>query len=514
MLAVGLVRVSTQAQVEEGYSLERQEALVRDYCHREADVLIDVIQDAGVTGKALDREGLDRLDALIQAKAVQKIVIARMDRLSREPWRALQLVSTWRQHGIRVVMLNRPNAGDTPIDQFYEVLEAGLAGLEWAKIRELTTAGRYSKAQAGRLPSFYSCLGYDQVARWEEQAHPELAGQSGTLRVNEAEAAVVRHIFRRVAEGATLTGLAKELNAAGYRGKTGVEWSMVTVRHIIENPAYKGEAVYGKNRYRTIHLPGGGKVRSVEAVSPEEWLRIPCPALVSVEQWEHCQERLGETATRFVGRQSVVWILRGCIVCEKCTGQRGLPRNCTGARRTRCKGRKNYHVRQYKCPVCDVSYSAPRLEALALRQLAAATLPGAMGAKARRQAEESRRDYGGVTQRLEQVRAELRALDQEERQVAKLILRGISAPIVDETLASIQARRAEANGRLRGLTAQVESWADPDAAEEAAERYAASLRAELAATRNDPAGLQALYQRSLRIVLRRGKPPQLEIKEG
>src|SRR5580698_5011593 len=83
MKTVGYVRVSTDRQAEQGVSLEAQEAKIRAMATVQGADLDEVIVDGGESAKSLNRPGLQRLLALINARKVQAVIVAKLDRLTR-----------------------------------------------------------------------------------------------------------------------------------------------------------------------------------------------------------------------------------------------------------------------------------------------------------------------------------------------------------------------------------------------------------------------------------------------
>jgi site-specific DNA recombinase len=83
MQAIGYVRVSTDRQAEQGVSLEAQEAKIRAMATIHSAELVEVIVDGGESAKSLNRPGLQRLLALINAGQVQAVIVAKLDRLTR-----------------------------------------------------------------------------------------------------------------------------------------------------------------------------------------------------------------------------------------------------------------------------------------------------------------------------------------------------------------------------------------------------------------------------------------------
>ena len=83
MQAIGYVRVSTDRQAELGVSLETQEAKMRAMATVQGADLGEVIVDGGESAKSLNRPGLQRLMALVNAGKVEAVIVAKLDRLTR-----------------------------------------------------------------------------------------------------------------------------------------------------------------------------------------------------------------------------------------------------------------------------------------------------------------------------------------------------------------------------------------------------------------------------------------------
>jgi site-specific DNA recombinase len=83
MLTIGYVRVSTDRQAEKGVSLEAQEAKIRAMATVQGAELMEVIVDGGESAKSMNRPGLQKLLAMVNAGKVQAVIVAKLDRLTR-----------------------------------------------------------------------------------------------------------------------------------------------------------------------------------------------------------------------------------------------------------------------------------------------------------------------------------------------------------------------------------------------------------------------------------------------
>lgn len=81
--AVGYLRVSTAEQAREGLSLDVQESRIRSYCDAKQWELVRIYRDEGVSGKDLNREGIQSLIADLKSNGVDVVAITKLDRLTR-----------------------------------------------------------------------------------------------------------------------------------------------------------------------------------------------------------------------------------------------------------------------------------------------------------------------------------------------------------------------------------------------------------------------------------------------
>lgn len=79
MRTIGYVRVSTDRQAEHGISLEAQEAKIRAMAVVRGGELGEVIVDGGESAKDLNRPGVKRLLALVEAGKVDAVIVAKLD---------------------------------------------------------------------------------------------------------------------------------------------------------------------------------------------------------------------------------------------------------------------------------------------------------------------------------------------------------------------------------------------------------------------------------------------------
>lgn len=135
-------------------------------------------------------------------------------------------------------------------------------------------------------------------------------------------APVVQRIFAEYEAGASALAVAVRLNQDGLRTPAGNLWCDATIRGILDNPVYYGAVVYQKHRCDGPPHPRYPRRRVSRDQPMESWLIVDGgehPAIISKEQWLHCQEikRSRGAAGRTFGEST---LLSGLVRCGKCAG--------------------------------------------------------------------------------------------------------------------------------------------------------------------------------------------------
>src|SRR6266853_448600 len=103
MKTIGYVRVSTDKQADHGVSLEAQAEKIRAMAVVHNAELIDIIVDGGESAKSLNRPGMARLLALVDAGEVKAVIIAKLDRLTRSVKDLCVLLERFERRGVALV---------------------------------------------------------------------------------------------------------------------------------------------------------------------------------------------------------------------------------------------------------------------------------------------------------------------------------------------------------------------------------------------------------------------------
>jgi site-specific DNA recombinase len=218
--AVGYTRVSTDKQAERGVSLEAQLEKIRAMAVVQGADVVEVVQDAGESAKSLERPGMARLLAMVDAREVQVVIIAKLDRLTRSVRDLGELMERFNKKGVSLVSV--AESLDTGSAAGRLVLNIMTAVSQWEReaIGERTaTALQHKKAHRrvyNHVPYGYQSADGELVPVAEEQA---VVSRVKLLRAN-------RWSLQRVADA---------LNSDGVLTKHGKRWFAQTVKDVLTN---------------------------------------------------------------------------------------------------------------------------------------------------------------------------------------------------------------------------------------------------------------------------------------
>ncbi len=317
-------RVSTDQQAQEG-TIDSQVSAIRARIEAAGDVLEAerCFCDDGVSGATLVRPALERLRDQAAAGAIDRLYLLAPDRLARRHAHQMVLLEELQGNGVEVVFVNRP-VGSTPEDQLLLQVQGVVAEYERAKILERTRRGRLHAARCGRVNVLGRAgYGYRYIDK-------HTGGGLASYEVLEDEARVVRQIFTWVGrEGCSLAEVVRRLERLGVSTRHGLKrWDRSTIWGLLTNPAYQGQAAYGKTRRgeRQWRLrPPRGKPEvpkqpySTYRQAATEHIVIAVPALVDADLFAVVQERLEENRQRLRQHQrGARFLLQGLVVCGCC----------------------------------------------------------------------------------------------------------------------------------------------------------------------------------------------------
>lgn len=331
-------RVSTQEQAREGYSIDEQAARLNSYCDAMNWRDVKLYTDPGYSGGSTDRPALQQLIRDVEAGMVSRVVVYKLDRLSRSQLDTLYLIERiFLAHDCEFVSISESFDTGTPFGRAMIGILAVFAQLEREQIKERMTMGREARAKEGKFHGgAHIPIGYDYI--------------DGELVVYPPEAMQVREVFRLFNAGTPIRQIEAELIRRGVAHRSG-PWYTRTIRYALKNRSYIGEVGFGKKWYPGTHEP-----------------------LIDPDTWAAAQDRLAQRAEMTAqhqqtsGRKS---LLSGLLWCARCGARYGISGTARTGRYYRCYSVHRQHPSMVRDPNCaNTSWREDELNQIILGQIA------------------------------------------------------------------------------------------------------------------------------------------------
>lgn len=228
-------RVSTAEQASEGYSIEEQERKCRAAIESKGWQYVGTYSDPGISGRTMDRPGLQEMIGAIRDGKVEAVFIYKLDRLSRKQKDTMAIIEdVLLKNDIALVSLNETLDTSTPWGRAMIGILSSFNQMESENIQMRTSMGREAKANKGGYAGGKPPIGY--------------RAEFGRLVIVPEEAEIVRLVYKLRREGMTLVGITDKLNDMGYRTKKGGLFRHSAIQTILDNErTYLGYYKYGKS---------------------------------------------------------------------------------------------------------------------------------------------------------------------------------------------------------------------------------------------------------------------------
>lgn len=318
------IRVSTDAQAEEGYSIEAQQKALISYCELNHIKSYELYVDGGYSGANLDRPRMQDLIEDIKTGKIDAVIVYKLDRLSRSIADTIDLYyKLFKTYNCCFISVkdgfdNKNKLADIVIPIFSSYAEQ-----ERENIRMRTRMGMLERIKEGYWPGGGTPpFGYDYDQN------------SGTLIPN-ANADDVRNIFQLYLDGYSTTQLAEMYDVAND--------SQITA--ILKRRTYLGVIPYNDEEYEGKHQP-----------------------IIDEETWYRVQAELERRSTKKAVTSP--HLLTGLLVCGKCGAKMRYQKWGKTDIKIRCYSQEGSKKHLVKDPDCDnYRYDSCDIEDIVLKDL-------------------------------------------------------------------------------------------------------------------------------------------------
>ena len=300
-------RVSTDKD-EQINSLENQVQYYTQFIKEKRNwTYVQGYVDEGISGTSTKkRDSFLRMIADAKAGRFDFIITKEISRFSRSTLDSIKYTQELLEHDVGVLFQN-DNINTLDSDsEFRLVVMAGVAQDEVRKLSERLKFGFRQAIKNGHVLGNDKLWGYDK--------------KDCVLTINEEEAQVVRRIFDLYAnQQMGIRRISQTLYDEGFTSRKGNVFNVLTIRHILCNPKYKGW--YCANKSQTVDYRSKRKVFLDES----EWVMYPdpsIPAIVSEELWDRANALYKRRSQQMMSHQSRAefhnrYPYSGKIICEE-----------------------------------------------------------------------------------------------------------------------------------------------------------------------------------------------------
>ena len=305
------MRVSTEDQAREGFSLPEQKERLESFCKFKGYEIIDYYEDAGISAKTGNhRPEFERLKNDIKAKKVNTIVALKLDRITRSIYDWENLMTFLDENDAYLDCVNDEINTTSANGKMISRLLMSVSQNEIERTSERTKIGMAGAIKQGHIPHV-APLGYKH--------------ENKKLVIDYTTKDIVIRIFDLYYNGMSYKKISNLLNKEKVLGKD--NWRDSTIVGIIENEIYKGDFVHGKSTKHPTYYE--------DVVEP----------IISKEMWEDCQVQKKKNSRSY--QRTLTYLYLQKLKCPKCG-------RILGGKATTKKNGKVYYY--YYCNDCKIQF--------------------------------------------------------------------------------------------------------------------------------------------------------------
>lgn len=236
------VRVSTDEQAKEGFSVPAQRERLRAFCESQGWEIVQEYIEEGWSAKDLERPQMQRLLKDIKKGNIDVVLVYRLDRLTRSVLDLYLLLQTFEKYNVVFRSATEVYDTSTAMGRLFITLVAALAQWERENLAERVKFGIEQMIDEGKKPGGHSPYGYK-------------FDKNFNCTIIEDEANTVRMIYKLYCDGFGYRSIADRLNELGVKPRIAKEWNHISVRDILTNDIYIGTYRWGNKVIHNNHTP-------------------------------------------------------------------------------------------------------------------------------------------------------------------------------------------------------------------------------------------------------------------
>ena len=275
------IRVSTEDQAREGFSLPEQEKRLRAMCEYKGYEIYKLYKDAGISAKDMNRSAFEELLQDIREKKCNTIVVLKLDRLTRSVYDMEFITKFLEENDAYLDCANEEINTTNSSGKMVARLLTTVSQNEIERASERTKFGLAGAIKEGHIPG-KNPLGYKRADK--------------KLVIDPLTKNIVKRVYDLYFEGKSYSNIATIFNEEKVLGK--INWRDTGILRIISNEIYKGDFVSGKTLNKPIYYEN--------VVEP----------IVSKELWDNCQVQKKKNQKNYMRTQTYIFLQK--LRCPKC----------------------------------------------------------------------------------------------------------------------------------------------------------------------------------------------------
>lgn len=440
--ALIFARYSTDTQNPD--SIDVQVSKCSEWCHKNNVPILGIFADEAVSGMKDTRPRYEAGIEQLRSGIGDMAVIYDQSRMFRKMTAWFSFRDSMTAMGVQVVSVTQPMIGKDLRDPTNFLTEGSMALFNqiWAlQSRQKTVEKMRFMARNGQHTGGKPALGY--------------MVENGRLVVCEAEAAIVRRIFREYADGRSYREIIEGLNRDGLKTKRGSSFGANSLHDLLHNEKYIGVLTYGAMPYRedgtrnTHSKDGTDVIRIEDAV----------PAIVDRDLFHKVQEKMAMNKRQQGGRppQKRDYPLKGKVFCAECKSAMTVSTSQKKYDYYKCSGKK----RKHDCTATPISVDElERIVVESVRQVLSP--PESRDNLIKILQEERARIHSGAAATLQAIVVERKDVQKKLENATDAILAGLSSPTLLAKVQELEARKNALDAQAKSLKASVDGSMIPD----------------------------------------------------
>ena len=291
------IRVSTEDQAKDGFSIDAQKEKLTKYAEANDWNIYSYYIDDGISGKNIEnRPEMKRMLEDVKNGRIKNILVYKLDRLTRSLLNLMELIELFDKCECSLNSHTEKLDTSNAVGRMFVKIIGTFAEFERENLAERVSFGYEEKTRQGNYTNTNGVFGYDYVVG------------EGVLKPNEQEKIIVKKIYEMYLNGDSMVTICKKLTKDKIPTKRGGKWSQSTIMSILENPLYIGKVRYGVNKKIS------NKAFTVE--------KTEIPPILDTELYEAVQQ-LKKTRRNFKSKKyssDSTYFFR-VLKCSKCGGK-------------------------------------------------------------------------------------------------------------------------------------------------------------------------------------------------